>query len=327
MPRKKRTIVEETIPDAAEESTEFVDNIIVVTKVYKLNAGSRSFCFQTTEPVDELSIQAQYPTGGKFVVLEYNSLNNLLNTNHFEIEPKPSTALATNGDGDIRTRMLLDELAFTRNMMLQLIQGISNNKSATPLGEIASVMQTIHQMTPANNPTDLVLKGMELGMKANGGSPDWKTQLVETAKEVLPPIMQTFSAARQTQQVQPTMIQQAPAAAMMKQGIDWLKPKIIGGMNTDLAASWVIQNANDPLCQQLLSHAIRGDITTFIEIDPEIANEPYRSWFFNAIQQLKEWYAAQTTVENDSDGGTGDSADVATHAATGSGKPSIVKVS
>ena len=325
MPRKKRTIVEETIPDAVEEQDDITSIVCVLTKVYKLNGGGKSFCFQTTEPVDEVTIQAQYPTGGKFVALGYNTLNQIIHTEHIDIEPKPITAIATNG-GDTRSQMLMEELAFSRQMMMQMIQGLFQSKgqqAATPLGELAQAMQVVNDMSAKSNPSDLILKGMELGMKANGGAPDWKAQLVETAKEIVPVVF----AARQPQQVQHTMIQTAPSA-LIKQGIDWLKPKILSGMTVDLAVGWVIQNANDPLNQQLITNAIKGDINTFIEFDAEIANEPYRTWFTNAIQLLKdEWNAAQSANQNDNDGGDRDDSDTTVDENISAGKSKIVKVS
>lgn len=333
MPRKKRTIVEETIPDAPNTDTDDIDNIVcVLTKVYKLSGGGKSFCFQTTEPADEVTIQAQYPTGGKFLVLEYNTMNQVIGTTHIDIEPKP-LAVSSNGNGseDIRTRMLMEELAFTRNMMLQMINGVFSGKSqttSTPLGELAQAMQVVNEISSKSNPVDLIIKGMELGVKSNGGSPDWKAQLVDAAKDVLPAVVQTFSAARQPQG-QPTMISTTPAA-MIKQGIDWLKPQILGNMSVDLAVGWVIQNAKDPLCQQLIGHAIKGDVNTFIQIDPELANEPFLTWFTSAIQLLKDEYAAaqqQGSDTYDDERGTGDSADDATHEKVSVGKSHIAKVS
>lgn len=332
MPRKKRTIVEETIPDATESGEDITDVVCVLTKVYKLNAGSRSFCFQTTEPVDEVMIQAQYATGGKFVVIAYNALNHVISTEHIDIEPKPLAVGAANGGGeDIRSRMLLEELAFTRNMMLQLINGLVSNKqqtaaASTPLGELAQAMTLIHGLSPQTNAADLILKGMDLGMKANGNGGDWKTALVDTAKEIAPAVVSVIGAARTTQPQQGiTMIQTTPVG-LIKQGIDWLKPKIIGGMETGLAVGWVIQNANDPICQQLLSHAAQG-IDAFIAVDPELNNEPYKTWFTTAINQLKEWYAAQSADQTDNDGGNGDGTDVADDATVSAGKPQVFKVS
>jgi hypothetical protein len=333
MPRKKRTIVEETLPDNPSEDTEDITSIVcVLTKVYKLNSGGKSFCFQTTEPADEVTIQAQYPTGGKFLVLEYNTMNQVIGTTHIDIEPKP-LAVSSNGNGneDIRTRMLMEELAFTRNMMLQMINGVFSGKSqatATPLGEIAQVMQVMNEMSPKNNPVDLIIKGMELGVKSNGGAADWKAELVSAAKDVLPAVVQTIGARQQIQGQQP-MISTAPAA-MIKQGIDWLKPQILTNMSVDLAVGWVIQNAKDPLCQQLIGHAIKGDVNTFIQIDSELANEPYLTWFTTAIQLLKDEYAAaqqQGTDTDDNERGTGDRSDVTTHETINVGKSHIVKAS
>ena len=331
MPRKKRTIVDETIPDDSPNVDDLSDVICVLSKVYKINSGGKSFCYQTTEPVDEVSIQAQYPSGGKFVVLEYNTLNQVIGTTHIDIEPKP-ISIGSNGNGngmDLQARMLLDELSFTRTMMLKMIEGLTNGnrqQNNTPLGELAQAMQVVNDISAKSNPVDLIIKGMELGVKSNGGAPDWKAQLVDSAKELIPAFMQGTANRQQIQQGQPTMITTTPAT-MMKHGIDWLKPQILSGMSTDLAIGWVIQNAKDPLCNQLIANAIKGDVNTFIEIDPELANEPYKTWFETAIQLLKDEYAQQSTNTDDSERGNGDSPDNTSHETVSAGKPKITKVS
>ena len=334
MPRKKKTIVEETLPDNPPAGDEgFVDQICVVSKVYKINSGGRAFCYQSQEPVDEVSIQAQYPSGGKFVVIEYNGLNDVLRTTHIEIEPKPLAITNGNNGDDFRTRMLMDELNFTRNMMLKMIENMSNGKggqSATPFGELVEGMRLMHEMSPATSPADLILKGLELGMKAggNGGAGDWKAELISAAKDTLPAVVQAVSANRQQlQQGQTTMIAPTPAA-MIKQGIDWLKPQILGGMSTDLAVGWVIQNSREPMCNQLIAMAIQGDVNTFIQHDAELAKEPYRTWFETAIQLLKDEYAQQQGGNpDDSERGIGDNPDAANDANIGAGKSTVLKVS
>lgn len=334
MPRKKRTIVEETIPDATPEVENEFGSLIVLTKVHKLNGTDRAFCFQSDTPVDEVTLQNMYPLGGKFIVTEYNSANELVgNPTVLTIEAKPNTAqaIASSGAEDIRTRMLLEELAFTRNMMLQMINGVFNSKSqatGTPLGELAQAMQMLHTISPQNNSADLILKGMELGMKANGSGGDWKTALVDTAKDIAPVVVQAFGAARTAQaqqQGQVTMIPATPAT-MLKQGLDWLKPRIISGLEVDLAVGWVIQNANDPMCQQLLSHAAQG-LEAFVSVDPEIANEPYKTWFTTAIVNLRQWYAAQSANQDDNERGTGDDTDITIDAPISIGKSTVAKVS
>jgi len=331
MPRKKKTIVEETLPDDAPDTGDLADVICVLSKVYKLNSGGKSFCFQTTEPVDEVYIQAQYPTGGKFIVLEYNTLNQVMGTTHIDIEPKPLSVVPIGNGGDLQSRMLLDELSFTRTMMLKMIEGLTSGRTQqanTPIGELAQAMQVVNEMSSKSNPVDLIVKGMELGIQANGGAPDWKAQLAETAKQIIP----AFVAKQQTVQIsqgQQPMIQTTPVA-MIKQGIDWLKPKILSGMTVDLAIGWVIQNANDPTCNQLIANAIKGDVNTFIEFDPELANEPYRTWFETAIQLLKDEYAAAQQQQGDNtddhERGDRDRSDIASHENAGAGKSKIAKI-
>jgi hypothetical protein len=332
--RKKKTIVEETIPDENQTGTgvenDITDYVVSHTKVYKISAGDRAFCFQAFEPVDEVYIQSQVPSGGKFIAIEFNSLNEELARNNFVIEPK--TLVRTTGEpSDVRSQMLMDELSFTRNMMLQLINGLVNKGSngatgGTPLGELAQAMTMIHEISPKNNPVDLIIKGMEIGSKSVGGGGDWKAELVSAAKEVLPGAMQLLNTSRQPQpqQGQP-MITTTPAAELQK-GLTWIKGKIIAGMMPDLAVNWVILNANESPYNQILATSIQGTIDNFIALDAEIANEPYRSWFENAIAMLKEWYAEQSNDTHDNERGNGDGTDVEPNEAIGSKQSPIKKV-
>ena len=332
--RKKRTIIDEEIPaENVSVNDDLADFVIVNTKVYKVNAGEKSFCFQAQEPVDEVYIQQQYPTGGKFVVVELNAMNQQVRVQHINIEPRPLPA-TTNGGGDIQTRLLLDELSYSRAMMLKMIEGMFNSRQQhaeqTPIGELITAVTGLHNMTaPKIDAAELILKGMDLGIKANGGNAagDWKAELVTAAKEVLPAAIGAMQVRQPTtQQQQISMVQTTPAA-LVKQGIEWLKPRIISGMGPDLAVGWVIQNNADPLCQQLIAQAIQGDINSFIQFDAEISNEPYKTWFTNAILQLKEWYAEQQgATENDNDGGIGDGPDTPSDAVVSIGKSKVTKI-
>lgn len=331
MPRKKRTIVEETLPDTNDSLSEDVSDIIcVLTKVYKLNGGGKSFCFQTTEPVDEVYIQAQYPTGGKFVVIEYNNMNTPINTTHIDIEPKPLliNGNINNSNDDMRTQMLMQELTHSRAMMMEMIRGLfsKGQSSNTPLGELAQAMAVVNEIGSKNNPVDLIIKGMDLANKSNGNGPDWKAQLVETAKDLVPAVMSIRNPPQQGQYM-PTI---TVPESTIKSGIDFLKPQILRGMTVDLAIGWVIQNAHDPICNQLIGNALKGDINTFISIDPELANEPYKSWLESAIQLLKEEYAAanqqQSDDTHDIERGDRDHSNVANDAPVSARKSKISKV-
>lgn len=334
--RKRKTIIEEVLPDTAtnegDTNIDASDLVIAGSKIYKLNNGSKSFCMVTTEPVDEVFIQSQYPNGGKFVVLEFNQMNELLHQNHYEIEPK-TMAVAINGNGgsggnDIQIRMLFEELNFTRQMLMQQLQNNKGNGGGS-ISELVAALAGLHQLAPGGkDPVELIIKGMELGSR-NTGATDWKTELLSTIKEVAPSAIQAVAMSnRQPNGQQPMLV--ASPEDNLKQGLQWIKSKIVGGMSTDLAVEWLISNANDPQYHHLLSTAIQGTVDNFIAIDPEIANEPYRTWFTNAINEIKGWYAEQQQQEQpatdtDLDGRIRDNPNVTANAPVSTRKPKLAK--
>lgn len=326
--RKRRTIIEEVLPPTTDQEPgsgeDIADMIIVMSKVYKVNGVSKSFCTQTNEPVDEVFLQSNYPAGGKYIVEEYNNMNVLVNKQHYEIEPKALAPTNGNGNGhgvsatDVQIRMLFEELNFTRQMLMQ--QLTNNNNKGGSLTEMIAALAGLHQLAPGGkDPVELLIKGMELGM--NGGSPksgDWKTMLIDTVKEVAPGAIQAIAMANSKQPMNGNEVPMLPVSpdAQIKMGLDWIKSRIIAGMDTDLAVGWITTNANDPQYQPLIVKAIQSGIDGFIAIDHEIANEPYRSWFDKAITEIKEWYEQQQQVQTDDDmdGGNGNGPDVRTNA-------------
>src|SRR5215475_5355529 len=338
MPRKQKTIIEETLPDKTEKDFAADEQIVALYKVYKFNGGSKSFCFQTAEPVDEVYLQSQYPAGGKFIVYVYNEvIGEIIGTHHFDIEPKPMS----NGNGnnsvggygsvaDMQIRMLMEELNYTRQLLLQQLNG---NKNGSLL-EMIQVMKGIKEISPASkDPIELLIKGMELGQK-NSGPSDFKSELLSAAKDVIPPALEAFAAAKQMQagvvpaQGQPMLNPPSTSQnSLMKMGLSWIKSRILsGGMNPQFAAELLIQNAKDAMYQPLLLKIIQGDINTLIEIDAEISNEPYKSWFEEAIKEVKDWHAAQTQDNTDYDGRDGNGTDFADDEESSTAKPIISKV-
>ena len=335
MPRKKRTIIDESLPDKDETlPDDIVDMMVTNTKVYKLNNGGRSFCFQWQEPVDEVLIQERYPMGGKFVALEMNGLGQTVNTVNIDIEPKPM--LTPNGNGsnghsalDIQIQMLRDDLLWSRQMLMQLLGNKSNGSEPTSIVDLVQALSGLHSLAPGGkDPVELLIKGMELGQKSQGGM-DWKESLISTVKETALPAIQALSQMRQPQipvQEAPMQITATPQALLQK-GIVWLKSQILSGLDSGLAVEWLLRNANDPTYQPFIENAIRGDINNFIAVDSEIGNEPYRAWFTQAIQILKDEYAAQQNPDtSDVDGGIGNTANHADHEESSSRKSKIKKV-
>jgi hypothetical protein len=74
--------------------------------------------------------------------------------------------------------------------------------------------------------------------------------------------------------------------------------------------------------QPFLQKAVQGDINTFIAIDPELANEPFKSWLTNAINMLKDAYANNNNP-TDMDGGIGNDTDITSNAVPSTTVPKI----
>lgn len=333
--RKKRTIVDEILPDESPRNdnhdTDIADLVIVLSKVYRVNPnGKRAFSFQTSEAVDEVLIQDRSPNGGSFAVFEYNASGEVVNTATFDIEPKtvPSLSNSSSSSGDIQVQMLMNELQWARGMVMQLLG--NRNSEATPMSEIVSAIKDMHSMSGGNgkDPVELILKGMELANKSNGGTGDWKTELISTAKEAIGPVLGALSQRQPPQQPigEQQMIPATTPDTIVREAIKWLKGKILFGLTPDLAVDWILQNGNDPQYQPILATALNGTVDNFIAIDVEIGNEPYRTWFTTAINLIKDAYAEQSANNSDLDGGTGNITNVAIDAKSGASKSKLKKV-
>lgn len=332
MTRKKRTIIDETLPpEDTRLETEAADSLITLYKLYRIANGTKSFCTQSDDKPDEITIQAQYPSGGKFAIVALNEVGLPVYTDHVDIEPKPLLTSGNQGNpADIQTRLLMDEIQWTRQMLMTMLNNRGNDQ--TPVGELVQAMQGLNTMAVKSDPLELVLKGMELAAKFNNGaSPDWKSEAIHKIGEIAQPVLETLAQIRQQQQPigAPPMIL---PANLIQQGIDWIKPQIMSGLSPESAVEWLVANAGNPMYRPLISKAINETIDDFIQIDSELANEPYKSWFSTAMEMLKESYATNTEQSDasdsgpDNDRGIGDSTDSAVNEKTRTRKPKLSKV-
>lgn len=335
--RKKTTTITEIIPAETETPTETTgigvsDYNVVLTKVHRILAnGKRAFAFQTETEVDEVVIQDRYPQGGSFGVERFNELGQSIERVVIDIDAKPmignpTTGTPANGN-DLVTQMLLNELSWMRQTMTNMIMKNNDSGEKSTIGEMVTALQGLNGLVGGKDPMDLFIKGMDMASKfKNGGEVDWKTQLLDVVKETAGPAIQAFTMAQRNVNTngngngeQPMRIVKTPEQEL-KEGIDWLKKKILGGLTSELAVDWIVQNANDPSYQPIIATAINGGVDAFIALDAEIGNEPFKTWFTNAIEELKGIYAEQSANATDMDGGNGNGADVADNA-----KPRVAK--
>src|SRR4030095_8056018 len=269
MPRKKRTIVEETLPDNPSSiTTDEGESVLLDTelpldevfnsfgeqpflmKVYKITPTGSSFVFSSTEKPNaatfESSIQDRCPSGGKFVIRFYVNNRIVEPSRHVEIEPRPINAVSngTNDARDMQVRMLQDNLVMFQQMLMAFIGRPTPVTQQTPMNELIQAMVAMHGMQGnKSSDVDTLLKGIELAKGLNGSaSPDWKSELIHTAKEVLTQVAGVIAQHAITQgkpQMNPPVQQITERsndgmnmipAAMLKTGLNAIKPKILSGM-------------------------------------------------------------------------------------------------
>lgn len=335
--RKKTTTVTEILPEETQQSTNesgigIADFTVVLTKVHRLVNGKRAFAFQTEDDVDEVLIQDRYPQGGSFGVERFNDIGQSVERVVMDIDPKPMAGNPPiNGTpahgNDAVMSMLMNELSWMRQTMTNMILKNNDGGDKSTIGELVGALQGLNGLVGGKDPMDLFLKGMDMASKfaKNGGTDtDWKTQLIDVVKENAGPVIQAFNMLGQQRngngEQPPMRIVQTPES-QMKEGIDWLKKKILAGLTPDLAVEWITTNANDPQYQPIIATAINGGVDAFIALDAEIGNEPYKTWFTTAIEDLKGIYAEQSSNVADIDGRNGNGADVTGDAKHSPAKP------
>jgi|SRR4030095_5464313 len=362
MPRKKRTIVEETLPDNPNSIlTDEGESVLLDTelpldevfnsfgeqpflmKVYKITPTGSSFVFSSTEKPSaatfESSIQDRCPSGGKFVIRFYVNNRIVEPSRHVEIEPRPINAVSngTNDARDMQVRMLQDNLVMFQQMLMAFIGRPTPVTQQTPMNELIQAMVAMHGMQGKSSDVDTLLKGIELAKGLNGNaSPDWKSELIHTAKDVLVPVAGVLAQHAVSSNVKngSAPVQQITErsndgmnmipASMLKSGLNAIKPKILSGMlEPGLAVDWIIANASDTMYQPFLTVALQGNIDTVIQIDPEFANEPYKTWMTTVITMLKEAYNDTNKANNDR--GTRDGSDSSSDEIISSGVSTIAK--
>lgn len=356
MGRLKTTTIKETLPDApemetyagasedfepvimdmSEDSGEILSRLTNVTYRISKKAidGKMEYCDKlASSDVDDIADYLQKRHNGGTFTIRVFPQGALKPTHiiHIRIAPKPPETGTSNGaqdqaGGSIEARLLRDQVIFLQQMVLRSLE---SRGSSTPLGELAEAAKLIagnNQSLNPDNLLNLVLKGMDIANKAQGGL-DWKAELVNLGKDHLPNILDTFKTLKGNPPMNgsPTPTQTPTPITLpdyIKKMFDYLKSQIIANtLPVDLALDWALANASNPQYAPLLEFALTSDYSKFVEIDPDLAKEPYQSWFTSFQTGLKDAYAHQGDFEDDNTGGsTGNTGDVANHGATGKGR-------
>lgn len=315
---KKRTIIEQTIPDQPLgenpiESPEITWNKI---KVYKIMPGRVQpvFCFSSPTDIDEEVLQTSSFGGGRYEV-HYLLDTETLYTKTFEIAEPPQPPQPQTPES-IQMQMYKEQSQMNRELLLAVL-GQGGGRSQTPMNELANMWAIMSGHAPngggGDKMIDVFMKGIELAGKV-GGDMDWKSALIQTVREIAPTAAQAFVAAKTgtpmpevasapngngappPPQIPPTITPEA----LLKPALHSIKPLIMSGLSIDSAVEWVTIHANNPQYQELIKFAMSKTFDDLAAIDPDISNEPYKKWLQGFMAAIKENFTEETEVEDDS---------------------------
>lgn len=330
--RKKRTIIEESLPDTplegtaepsefdvsmeAVEDADTLKSVLsqfgetnLVLKILRKSPTGPEFCYQT-DSLDEQFIQQNFGGGDYTVRIFINGIfkhainikiaNRLINPNN------PVVSSPTDRHSEFLEKALLALLGRETPVPTQ---------QATPVGELAQAMTQLHQLNGGGSDRsekmiETLIKGFELGKDLSAaGTGDWKSELIGAVKHVLPEIMGAYSGMKQGI---PPGTNPVPAVndpnVMLRSGIAYLKKKAISGVDPMLFVDFVAANADEEQYQGLIHAVLTKDYSDFAAIDPEIGTAPFIEWFKPLYDGIRSAFSPVDSMANDSAGKSGDTA-------------------
>lgn len=342
MPRKKRTIIEENLPDntgdgidgedqisAFDVALESVEDLEALTntmeqfgqtgQLLKVYRESGEYCYQS-DNVDESFIQKHFGGGGYRIRLFLNGKYKKT----FPVSCAAPIVTEANGNGNHRDH----HSEFLEKMLLTILAN-GNVSKGPSISELTGALANLDGLRgKQESAMDLFQKGMtfakEIYDSKPNGSGDWKSEAIGAIKEALPVVGGIIAAktgAPQPSMPTPTnpneLVQATPEqqTQAIRQGLNYLKQRCLKGVDPQLIVDWVENNAED--YQPLIHMVLNLPFEKFVEIDAEIGNEPFKQWFTELFNGLRSAFVPDNQVDVDSTGQHGNSDNAGNHGNTG----------
>lgn len=296
---------------------QFTDRPFTV-KVYKITPTGALYCFKGSTEVDEEMIQQAFG-GGSYELrvfvdgVKSDTIPVNIAERKYDVPVMPNGNGGTSADS-IHMRLLQEQVAFFKT------QAMMGNQRGTGISEIVEAVKAVNGISGnGKDPMEYFFKAFELAKDLNNGGHggDWKTALIDSAKDIAKAVAPGLLARTQVQNGGGGTPMQVPPDEMIRQGIAYLKQQAVRGLNPQLVIEWIMSNSNDPQYEPFLKQVLSTEFEQFSEIDPELKNEPYATWFRTVHQGIKDIY--NENFDNDDSAGT--TRDVGNSKNNGSTKP------
>lgn len=345
--RKTTTTVEEIVPEnilepeeqgpteldynledvqTAEKLSEIVEQFPQAGITVKLYDEDGAYCMQILDPthIDEEIIRKRCGHGNfKLRIYVGGKYRQYIPLPIRQIQPDASVNSSPgsrNGDNGYSHSDFLERQAQRTHELL--LAALTNHGSGGPsLTDITTALSNIDNLRgKQESALEMVLKGIELAKSMNGDT-DWKSDLVQMGREVLPKISdgvmsvmgnrngQAQAIGNSTETSSPPEVVITPEA--IKMGIGYLKKKCLSGVPVDLIIDWVTTNADE--YQGLIHVILNQDFAEFAKFDMEIGSEPFLSWFRQLFDGLRSAFSSTDSVDNDTGRMVGNTSDPRNH--------------
>lgn len=280
-------------------------------KIFKVIAGERNYCGMA-EPslVSEDYVLQNYGPGkyilqalldGAYVKGGQKTINLYEPPVTARSQAQAQAPVQPQAQAVSELSILQSQLARQQELLLELIRTQGGNKPEISITDIMSIMRDMQSMTKSVD-MSAILPGvmsifkdtMQLARETAGvsdGKGDWMS-LIGKAMDKLPAIVgqiagarfkpNNAAAAKDNGQFGQT-VQEA-----LQNGIAWLKKKALAGKEADLQVAVILDNFEDESYLVLGRTLLNMPFEDFGKIDPDILQEPLRSWFLRVYNGLKE---------------------------------------
>lgn len=245
-----------------------------------------------------------------------------------EINPDPNDPQKTT-PGDSHSQFL-EKLLLT--ILAREPQTPANGNPAPTLLEVVQSLSAVDQLRGKQESTlDTFIKGIEIGkgMGDGGGAFDWKQELFRlvagNAPTILdgvqalvgqvgqrrnpPPPSPPVTVAAPPPEGEPEGEQTVIPEIYYKEGIAFVKGRLLAGMDPDTIINWVYDNRDVQTYQPFLTAILREPFEYFEKIDAEIGQEPFRSKFLAIHNGIRSLFNEEYDMGLDSGGQSGNTSD------------------
>ncbi len=332
--KKTTTVVEEPLSELEDnggepttfdvaletvEDTEALQDVLsqfgetnIVLKILRQTPSGAEFCYQT-DVLDEEFIQKNFGGGSYqvrvFIAGRYRKTIKIQIATRLSSNPNQP---GQNVNGDRHSE-------FLEKMVLALVSRETPAPvipSGPSITDLTTALANIDQLRgKQESGIEMFIKGMDMANGKESGGLDWKSALVQTAKEALPMFMNKQNPGGSS--VVPVTPGQPPnqlqIEATLKQGITYLKKKAIAGTDPNLILDWICDNAEDEQYQLLIRTVLTTEFAEFAKLDPEIGTEPFFAWFKPLYDGIRLAFTPPDSVGDDTERNVGDVANVGSH--------------